>query len=342
MPAAPPPAGIPEPRPPRRRARLIVATGVLAITAAGAAVVIGSPGDTPAVVTAVLPADPTPMPLVDCQFTVAAQTDPNVPATCGYATDGTGSAFDEPEANLADPRFFGAALPDILTTDGAACVLYTPPPVTVDTVYPMLSASFVQIPGLRRIEPTFQIRGAFSSDSLVVERAGSPVGVGQPAELDLRLIQPLQQGATYEWRVRGTPQRVAGGDWSPWCEFTVAEKTTDDLGLDDAVDYPVALPATSWRTVLKVLGPVETEVSGDDSIHEPIATAVEEAAGSTESVRVTLPGRNWALVVDRLAQRASQDEEPEYWAVVGALSSALGGHPHPTMGLPRPAPEESA
>ncbi|PWK47977.1 hypothetical protein BC793_1064 [Actinoplanes xinjiangensis] len=88
---------------------------------------------------------------------------------------------------------------------------------------------------------------------------------------------------------------MAGGDWSPWCEFTVAEKTTD-----------------------------------------------EEAAGSTESVRVTLPGRNWALVVDRLAQRASQDEEPEYWAVVGALSSALGGHPHPTMGLPRPAPEESA
>ncbi|MEU8659722.1 hypothetical protein [Actinoplanes philippinensis] len=338
LPGDPPPA----PRRPGRRAGVVaaaaalaaVALAVVAITVVLVARTARSGTTTAAATVTASPAETKPMPLITCQFTVATQLDPGVPVTCGYEKSGTRSPFDEPAADLTDPRFFGAALPDTLAVDGAAC----PDGMTalvVEAAYPKLAATFVQIPGLRRVEPTFQLRSSYPDDALALERAGSPASAGQAAQLDLRMVQRLTQGGRYEWRVKSTPQSVAGGDWSPWCEFTVAEKTSDHLGLDDTRDYTVTRSAAVWRTVLEALGPVETEADGARPVHEPIATAMAGAPKPDELVPVRLTGEDWSLVVGNLARRASADASPGYWAVVDDVSVALGGHPHPTMGFPR-------
>jgi hypothetical protein len=320
---------------------MVAGAAVLAVavitTAVITTVVVTRPaGDTTTVVVA-SPTETTPMTLVHCQFLIATRTKRYEPVTCGYQADGTRSPFSEPEADLSDPRFFGAALPDALTTEGIACVFTTQAsafttraPTTVDKVYPTLSASFVQVTGLRRVEPTFQLTGAGRDNPLALERAGPSVGPGQRADLGFRMIQPLKEGETYRWRVRSTPQDIAGGDWSPWCEFTVAQETSDHLGLDDGRDYTVTLSAAEWRTVLKALAAAES------SARDPIAAAVDRTSKSDKAVPVTLSGRNWSLVVSRLARQASVDEAPKYWRMADAVSSALGQHPHPTMGFPRP------
>jgi hypothetical protein len=332
QPASLPPPDKPAEQParrPQRRFLLVAGTAVLVAAAITVTVVTRSPGDT--TVTAVpAPAETTAMRLVDCQFTIAAEKDPNVRTTCGYPAGSPEMSFGEEPADRSDPRFFGAALPDALATDDAACVL-EPSPFSkqeVDTVYPTLSATFVQVPGLRRIEPTFQLREANAPVARTRERAGSSIGPGQPAELSLRLVQPLEPGMTYRWRVKGTPQTVAGGDWSPWCWFRVADKTRDDLGLEDEEAYQVTIPVAGWRTVLRAQRPDEAHL-------DPIADAAGKKSGSAA---VSLTGAEWTSVITRLASQASLNDEPEYWEMVDTLSSALGGHPHPTMGLPRDTP----
>ncbi|MEU4164582.1 hypothetical protein [Actinoplanes sp. NPDC026670] len=332
QPSSPPPPDKPAEQParrPERRLWIVAGTAVLVAAAITVTVVTRSPGDTSVPVVATpTPTATTAMRLVDCQFAIAAATGQNVRTTCGYPAGNPEASFREQSADRSDPRFFGAALPDALATDSAACVVDTPAPKEVDIVYPTLSASFVQVPGLRRIEPTFQLTEANTPVSLTIERAGSPIGPGQQAELSLRLIQPLEQGKTYMWRVKGTPQDVAAGDWSPWCLFTVAEETRDDLGLADEEDYQVTIPVAGWRTVLRAQRPDEAHL-------DPIADAAGKKSGSAA---VSLTGAEWTSVITRLASQASLNDEPEYWEMVDTLSSALGGHPHPTMGLPRDTP----
>ncbi|WP_143134143.1 hypothetical protein [Actinoplanes philippinensis] len=353
---APPPSpieplpGDPPPAPGRASARIrvvagavvaVVAMAVVALTVVVAARTARSEATATAAAVTAGPAETTPMPLVTCQFTIATQTDPSVPVTCGYETAGTRSPIHEPAADLTDSRFFGAALPDTLAVNGAACPDGMTP-LLVESAYPKLAATFVRIPGLRSVEPTFQLRRRYPDESLALERAHSPVSAGQAAELDLRMVQRLVQGETYEWRVKGTPQSVAGGDWSPWCGFTIAEKTSDHLGLDDTRDYTVTRSAAVWRTVLEALGPVETEAGKGMAIRASIATAMAGASKADDLVPVRLTGDDWSRVVGGLARRASADGSPGHWAVVDDISFALGGHPHPTMGFPRPGAAQPA
>ena len=274
--------------------------------------------------------DASPMPgrmsLADCQAAIA------VGLPCGYPPAGMGPPVDEPSADPSDPRYAGAALPIGLTSGGRACATGPDRP-TLDTVRPVLSASFAGAPGLQRVESTFQLRGVdgpMPHDDLAGN--GPPV---QTATLDFTRLEPLTHGESYRWRVRGTPPSIAGGGWSQWCEFTIAMITPDDLDLDDGDEYTIVLPAVKWREILKVLGPVERYDNGDRSTHAPIGDAVKIASPSASRVPVTLSGRAWSAVVNGLAYWASEDEAPAVWGLADLVSTGLGGSSHVTMGFPR-------
>jgi len=261
---------------------------------------------------------PGPMSLADCQAAIAA----GLP--CGYPPAGMGLSVDEPWADPSDPRYAGAALPIGLTSGGRACATGPDRP-TLDTVRPVLSASFAGAPGLQRVESTFQLRGVdgpMPHDDLAGN--GPP---GLTAALDFTRLEPLTHGESYRWRVRGTPPSIAAGGWSQWCEFTIAMITPDDLDLDDGDAYTVVLPAAKWREILKVLG--------DQSTHAPIGEAVKVAAPGARRVPVTLSGLAWSAVVNGLAYWAAEDDAPAVWSLADLVSTGLGGSPHVTMGFPR-------
>ncbi|WP_433833703.1 hypothetical protein ACQP2E_19560 [Actinoplanes sp. CA-015351] len=277
-----------------------------------------------------------PPSLAACQMAIATRPYPRSEAvSCDYTWTSTAGRSDEDAADPADPEYAGAALPTGMSTDGRDCVAGPDRPV-LDTVFPVLSSSFTPVPGLTEIESTVQLRGisdrAHAQD---LDQPGNRFGDRVlTATLDFaRLGTRLRQGESYRWRVRGTPPSVPAGGWSPWCEFTIAGKTPDDLGLDNSRGYQVVLPTTAWRQISDVMGPVETYANGDRSSHEPIAIA---AKSTSPRAQVTLSGSVWSSVVNGLAYHASEQDEPSYWELADLVSSALDGPPHPTMGFPRP------
>ncbi|MBB2946925.1 hypothetical protein FB565_006693 [Actinoplanes lutulentus] len=255
--------------------------------------------------------------------------------TCDYTWTSTAGRSNEDPADPADPEYAGAALPTGLSTDGRGCVTGPNRPV-LDTVFPVLSSSFTPVPGLTEIASTVQLRGI--SDRAHAQDLDQPgYRFGErvlTAELDLAMLGTrLRQGESYRWRVRGTPPSVPAGGWSPWCEFTIAGKTLDDLGLDDSRGYDVVLPTATWRRISDVMGPVETYVGGGTSAHEPIAIA---ARSTSSRAQVTMSGSDWEGIVNALAYHASEQGEVSYWELADLVSAALDGPPHPTMGFPRP------
>lgn len=328
-PPAPAPKQATPPDPSRSLARMAVGAGI-AVVLALTIVVATRPSEvdrtaSPAATTA------GPMPLAECQAAVAARPNPSAGFTCGYTTESDDGAAADPR----DPRYAGAALPVGLSTDGLACVTGPDRPI-LDTVHPVLSASFTAAPGLRHVAPTFQLRGVFGRTDRDMDHSGDFVPAAEAATLKIVLYGRLEHGVSYRWRIRGTPAYIPAGGWSPWCEFTIATTTPDDLGVDDGREYPVALPGAKWREMLAVLGPVETHPSGDKSAHAPIADAVKTALPPARRVAVTLTGRQWKSVANDLAYWASEKDAPAYWNLADQLSAALGGPPMLTMGFPRP------
>ncbi|GIE32627.1 hypothetical protein Ait01nite_056720 [Actinoplanes italicus] len=45
---------------------------------------------------------------------------------------------------------------------------------------------------------------------------------------------------------------------------------------------------------------------------------------------------HWFTIVNGLAYHASEKKPGARWELADMVSSALGSHPHPTMGFPRP------
>ena len=263
------------------------------------------------------PPDAPPMSLAECQTAIAAQPYPRAErVTCDRPWESTAGLESEDAA--------GAALPTVLSTEGTACGTGVKP--VLDTVFPTLSARFSAGPGRTELQSTFQLRGV-TDPVHDLDHEGTPVrSAGEASTLDFAMMGTrLRQGATYRWRVRGTPPSVPAAGWSPWCEFTVGEKTSDDLGLTEGRDYAVTLPAATWRAIAGVLGPVETYASGGRSLHEPIAVAATKKTATA----VTLTGQGWSSVVNGLAYHAS-------WELADLVSARLDGPPRPTMGFPRP------
>jgi hypothetical protein len=329
------------PRRSRTRVRTVTGLAVVAVLAGATAVAVAANPDAKPAAVEPPRATPTPMPLVSCQAEVLKQWTNNSQPDCGYSTVGARHPNDQPPADLTDPRYVGAALPAALASDGAACATGEERPV-LETVFPKLTASFTEVPGLTSVRSTFQVRGLGRAITVDLLNPGQPTTSGLAGELDFHLIRQLEQGETYRWRIRGTPPHIAADDWSPWCEFTIAEKTRDHLGLTEDREYPVELPVGDWRTVLTAMGPVITYAGGQRSTHEPIEKAVKKASRKTKRITMTLTGADWSEIVNGLASRASGDEVPEYWTVADAISSALGSHPHPTMGFPRPGQDQPA
>ena len=309
--------------------------GAVVVVLSVAVVVLTRPSEGPADVRAGPSASAAveALSLAGCQAALVAKADPNSQVSCGYKPF-VRDSVTEPAADPHDPRYAGAALPTGLSTAGIACVTGSERPV-LDTVAPALSAYFTAVPGLERIESTFQLRSidgpALPGDSL----AGNRSEGNWQATLDLRAMGPLKHGTTYRWRVRATPPSVAAGGWSQWCEFTVGAKTSDDMGLDQTRKYTVGLPAGTWREVLKVLGPVQDYGNGAKSAHAPIENAVKAVSAAAQPVSVTLTGQAWSDVVNGLASRASLDRSAADWKLADLLSAALDGPPRPTMGFAR-------
>jgi hypothetical protein len=220
---------------------------------------------------------PTPLSPADCQAVIAEQPSLTPSMICGYET-GMRRRYAEPSADPNDPRYAGAALPTGLSTDGRICVAGSQRPV-LDTVRPVLSASLTAVPGLRRIESTFQVTGVYGRTVDDLEVAGD---YGDPLKATLEFMRhsPLKHGESYRWRVRGTPPAVGGAGWSPWCEFTIPEKTPDDLGLDDDRTYRATLTAAEWRQVMAVFAGSED----DDPATWRLADLVSAALGGPDPV----------------------------------------------------------
>ncbi|MEV4639323.1 hypothetical protein AB0J80_18410 [Actinoplanes sp. NPDC049548] len=237
-----------------------------------------------------------------------------------------------PSGDQADA---GASLPSGLTTSGRFCQTGINRP-DLDTVFPVLSAAVTPAPGMQS-EFSFQLRGM---SGLTAQQDTDLVGQLNPATgtavLDFKRVgAKLLHGESYRWRVRDRSPSVQADGWSQWCEFAIATQTPDDLGLADERQYKVVLPAARWREILKVLGPVETYVNGEKSIHAPIEKAAKTASSPTRRVPVTLSGRYWSDVVSGLAYWASQRADGSYWALADLLSDILGGPVYVTMGFPR-------
>jgi hypothetical protein len=269
--------------------------------------------------------------LAACQAAIAARVTMPEELTCGYDRSKRDEVNREPAADPNDPEYAGSSLPTNLSTDGKGCSTGPGRPV-LDTVRPVLTTDFIPVPGLSQIMNTFQLTRLDGNLSQDLVQAGSqmPGSPDATATLDLRGNQELSHGVTYKWRVRATPPYIAIGGWSPWCEFTIAKVTPDDLGLESGRIYTVTLPVGTWRQISALLGPVETYVNGEKSKHLPIAVAASKPAGQ---VPVTLDGHTWDLIVGDLASLASQEGEP--WTFADVVSAALGGPPHPTMGFER-------
>ncbi|WP_433043205.1 hypothetical protein [Dactylosporangium sp. CS-033363] len=218
---------------------------------------------------------------------------------------GVAVAFRPTDAVVEPPAAVGVAL----DTDGRGCA---DRPV-LDTVRPVLAFTG-DSPPYR--SSTFQLRGLAGHTERDVDLPGEPDGRG--AALDFKRAGTLAHGVSYRWRVRATP--TAG--WSPWCEFTVAASTPDDLGLDETRTYTVTLPGPQWRAIAAALGPD----------HAPI-TAAGQSGG--DRVAVSLDGLHWRLAVEGLAYWGSQHRDAAVWRLADLLSAELGGPAHPTMGFPR-------
>ncbi|MFG1605616.1 hypothetical protein [Actinoplanes sp. NPDC049265] len=268
-----------------------------------------------------------PIPLASCQALLA--TWPAQAGDCGYAGASVLDAIDEPAADPNDPKYAGAALPTALSTNGLGCSTGPGRP-TLDVAYPVLSSSFIPVPGLSRIQSTFQVTRLDGRHDQDVNQAGAE-DRGGSARLDFRMLgTPLTHGAGYRWRVRATPPSIPAGGWSEWCEFTIAKFTSDDLGLVADQPYTVTLPVVTWRSIAALLGPVETYAGGELSEHAPIAAAARRPA---RTAAVAMTGRSWEHMVSGLAYAAAKNGES--WGPADTLSTALGGPPHPTMGFER-------
>jgi hypothetical protein len=324
---------------PRRagmRPRIVVGAAVLALATGAVATVCpddpvtsAAPAVRPTAAIPVVPAATRLMPMstAECQAMIATRRTSDRLPDCGYPIPPREVMFEQAAADAADPRYFGASLPTALTVEEADCMTGTDRPV-LETVYPTLSAAFTEAPGVTRVEPTFQIIETGAFDGISLDRPGPAAVRGARSELDLHGGLPLRQGSAYRWRVRATPQYVGGGDWSAWCDFAIGELTADHLGLDTDRKYQVVLSAGAWRTVLTATGPVK-------SAHALIKSAVKKASSKAEPIPVTLTGADWTTIVSGLASRASEKGTPKYWKAADAISSALGSHPHPTMGYER-------
>ncbi|WP_433202766.1 hypothetical protein ACQP00_32935 [Dactylosporangium sp. CS-047395] len=220
---------------------------------------------------------------------------------------GVAVAFRPADAVVDAPAVGGVSL----DTDGRGCA---DRPV-LDTVRPVLAFVGGSPPYLAS---TFQVRGLLGHTERDVDLPGEPDARG--ATLDFKRAGALAHGVSYRWRVRPT----SADDWSPWCEFTVAASTPDDLGLDESRTYTVTLPGAEWRAVAEALGAVET--------YAPITAAGESGSGR---VAVSLRGQHWRLVVEGLAYWGSQHRDAAVWRLADLLSAELGGPAHPTMGFPR-------
>jgi hypothetical protein len=263
-----------------------------------------------------------PLTLAECQAAISRQTNPTELLTCGYEPGPASGSLDEPPADPNDPKYAGSSLPIDLSTNGQGCSTGPGRPV-LDTVRPVLTSSFIEVPGLTRIENTFHVTRLDRMFQDVV-RPGERRPTGPDATLDFKQLgtEPLSHGVSYRWRVRATPGYVNAGGWSPWCEFTIGKVTSDDLGLERDRDYTATLPVATWRQAAAVVG----------VWHPPIAAAAARPAGT---VAVTLDGGSWQSFVTHLASVASRDDLP--WPTVDAVSRAVGGPPRVTMGYPRPA-----
>ncbi len=275
------------------------------------------------------------MSLAECQAAVAARVSLPETETCGY--DSTATAMN-PLGDTAAPddsEYAGAVMPAQLSTGGYACGSGSDRPV-LDTVRPELFATFTAGPGPDLVYSTFQLTGLdhYTDQDRQIQGSRDDWG-GRRASVDLRRYGSLEHGESYRWRVRATPPWVAAGGWSPWCEFTVAQVTPDDLGVDAGRDYTVTLPVQTWRMVLAVLGPVQRYVNGGYSTHAPIRDAVKRASAATGEIPVTASGPAWVSIVERLCSTASQNHAPETWELADAVSRELGGPEHPTLGFPR-------
>ncbi|MBU2670535.1 hypothetical protein KOI35_44250 [Actinoplanes bogorensis] len=270
-----------------------------------------------------LPSRP-PMSLADCQLTLAVNLNATDGMICGYETAGWDRVYDEPSADPNDPRYAGAALPVGMNTDGRICVAGSERPV-LDTVRPTLSASFTPVPGLRYIKSTFQITGVYgrtAEDQLLPGDTLDPL----KATLEFFRHGDLEHGESYRWRVRGTPPTIGAAGWSPWCEFTIPEKTPDDLGLDDNRTYSATLTAAEWKQVLAAYNVTEGNAAGKAAI----GAAIKDGTAP-----VTLKGSDWVDLVNFLAWTASENRDQATWRLADLVSSAVGGPDPVTMGHER-------
>ncbi len=351
-----PPAAMPAPPPTstasRSLVRMGVGAGIVVVLALITAVLI-RPRDTastadpysadltpaPGASGAPMPIDQSsPMPLAQCQAAVAEWGGVSTRLNCGYETTGAGLPglwTDEPGADPDDPQYAGAALPTDLSTDGQACVTGAGRPV-VDTVRPTFSASFTGGAGLLRLESTFQLTGVAGPDSQSLETSGDPGPPGAAASLTLSSQRPpLQHGESYKWRVRATPRTINARGWSSWCEFTVAETTPDDLGLDDFRNYRVELPTAKWREIVAALKPAVPDAADVASTFAPIEDALKAAPPKAAELSVLLNGRRWGELEKEICARAYDDDNPAIWKLADLVSAALGGPERPTMGYER-------
>ncbi|GIF17512.1 hypothetical protein BJ973_009523 [Actinoplanes tereljensis] len=280
------------------------------------------------------------------------------PAFSSHLTVTTTAELDVPATAMA-PAFDVPILPPLTvpvpvhlaTGTTAGCVTGAARPVVGTTTTLTLSATF-EGPG--GAQPLFEYRTTAEPDSTYTSTSIDGPDV---ATLDFEPGE-LTPGETYQWRVRGTPDETLAG-WSGWCEFAVAADAPDLRELDpteiDALaqlkirperDYTVKLTPAQWRTALEMYDTddavVVDEPTEDDQDYDRLVAAVRRQAPTS---RVTLTGAQWAALSVQLAEWATiVDEsalevEPEYQvdgtahrAVLGRISTQLGGPAHPNFG----------